>query len=114
MNSLLLISQLLIPQLPAEVNEDNFIEYTIKTFDCVADVEKDGIVYALADQDGEESAMARLIVTAKDESEVAACAEELTSSLEGLKLETIFSIIPAFVVSYEVPDLITSGDDSID
>lgn len=112
MNSLLLVSQLLIPQLPADVNEDNFIIETIKTFECVADVEEDGIVHTLDEESGEESTTARLIITAKDETEVAACAEELTSSLEGLKLETIFSIIPAFVVSYEVPAPISIENDS--
>lgn len=103
MQSLLLLSQLIIPQIPSDVTEDNFIKETIKTFSCVKDVEEDGVAHALDQETGVSSDIARLIVTVKNQAKVAQCAEEITSTIDGLTLEQTFTIIPAFVLSYEVP-----------
>lgn len=100
MNSLLLVSQLIIPQVPIDFTLGKFVKEAIMTFDCVADAEVDGLVHTLNETKRAEATFARLIVTVKNKGDVARCAKELTSSLAGLKLESTFTIIPAFVVSY--------------
>lgn len=110
MNTLLLLSQLIIPQIPADVTEDNFIKETIKSFSCVKDVEEDGIVHTMDEETGVQSNIARLIVTVKNKRQVAKCAKLLTQEIQGLTLEQTFTIIPAFVVSYQVPVSLSKDD----
>jgi hypothetical protein len=103
MNSLLLLSQLIIPTIPAGMTEDNWVKETIATISCVEYVEEDSIVHALDTKTGEDKVVQKLLVGTKEGYSNKKCAAQVAKEFDGLTVEKVFSAIPIFVVSYEVP-----------
>lgn len=93
MKTLLVASLLLV----SSVSFANTTVDSIKEFSCVADAELDGLVHTLGNGSKNGKAV-KILVSVKDGLDVAACADEVSSELN-LKLESIFSITPLFVVS---------------
>lgn len=107
MNSILLLSQLVIPTLPAGVNENNFIKESIATLACVEYVEEDSIAHTLDEKSGEEKSIQKLLIGTKEGYSNAKCAAEVAKEFD-LTVENVFSAFPIFVVSYEVPSVETA------
>lgn len=105
MKAILLLSQLVIPQLPQGINETNFGPEVIKTVSCVKDAELDSTVEALDEKTGENTVTTKIIVTAKDKSKVAACAKDVKKEFNDLTIEEILPNLGMFIVSYEAPEI---------
>ncbi|RYZ58344.1 MAG: hypothetical protein EOP07_07325 [Proteobacteria bacterium] len=103
MNSILLLSQLIIPTIPAGVNENNFIKESIATLSCVDYVEEDSVVHALDEKTGEDKVIQKLLVGTKEGYSNKKCAAQVAKEFDGLTVDTVFSAFPIFVVSYELP-----------
>lgn len=103
MNSILLLSQLIIPTLPAGVTESNFIKESIATLSCVEYVEEDSVVHALDEKTGEDQVIQKLLVGTKEGFSNKKCAAQVAREFDGLTIDNVFSAFPIFVVSYEVP-----------
>lgn len=102
-NSLLFLSQLVIPTLPSNVTEDNFIKESIATVSCVDSVEEDSIVEALSEDGSSTVVTKKLIVVSKAGSKAAACAAQVVKEIDGLTIDSVLPTIGLFIVSYEVP-----------
>ncbi len=103
MNSLLFISQLLIPTLPANVTENNFIKESVATVSCVATVEDDSTVGILDVTAGKPTVTKKLIVAVKKNAKAEACAAAVVKEIDGLTVDAVMPSLGMFILSYEAP-----------
>lgn len=102
MKAILLLSQLVIPQIPADVSEENFILKTIETVSCVRSAEFDGVVHTTEGSSSGTAELKRIIVQAKDHGGALACAEEVLDQIDGVKLQEVFPSLGLFLLNYEI------------
>lgn len=111
MKSILLLSQLVIPQLPPDVTEENFILKAIETVSCVKFAEEDSEVHTLDKSTGSEKIIKTILVTVKDQTKTAECAKAVSAEFDELILDSVLPNVGVFIVKAEVPADIESSAD---
>ena len=105
MKSLLLLSQLVIPEIPSNTNHETLLLKSIKKVSCVRSASFDGLAHSLDGASSGTVEVKRIVVRSKDRNAALECAEQVLSKVadSNLNLQEVFPSSGTFLLNWEIP-----------